>query len=313
MNKKGSDEMSVAAVVVTYNRRELLFKQIEMVVNTQTYKVDEYYIIDNASTDDTQRSVESYAEACPIKITYCKLPENIGGAGGFNYGMKKAYQDGHDWIILMDDDGRPYDELCFENMFNYISNHMVNPEEMYLINSLVLFNEKVLSFGLDHIDDRDRITTLSEDGKTIQNLVNPFNGAFVSKGLIRAIGFPNKDFFIKGDEYDFTRRSIAAHAHVFTVLESRYFHPKVLESKNKKIMGRMVHVHIEAPWKEYYTIRNYVYSSCQLKQPIDGLLYLFLRIYCVFNCKCKKIETLKMIIKGYSDGKKGVLGPVIRP
>lgn len=305
--------MSVAAVVVTYNRRELLFKQIKSIVEEQTLKVDEYYIIDNASSDDTQKCVNVYAVDSPVKISYVQLPINIGGAGGFNYGLKKAYEDGHDWIVLMDDDGRPYDKFCLEKMFAYIKSYRLSFNDMYLINSLVLFNEKILSFGLNHIEDRDKILQLSLDGETIPNLVNPFNGACVSRGLVKAIGYPNKEFFIKGDEYDYTRRAIAASAHVFTILASRYFHPKVMGSKNKRILGRMVSVHIEAPWKEYYTIRNYVYSSLQLNKKKDALLYLLLRIYCVFNCKCKKIDTLKMVLKGYVDGKKGILGPIVRP
>ena len=85
--------MRIAAVVVTYNRKELLFKQIVDVVENQSFKVDEYYVIDNNSTDDTEVSVLQYSKCSPVKLTYVKLSNNVGGAGGFYYGLKKAFED----------------------------------------------------------------------------------------------------------------------------------------------------------------------------------------------------------------------------
>ena len=38
-----------------------------------------------------------------------------------------------------------------------------------------------------------------------------------------------------------------------------------------------------------------------------------LKIIGIFVCKCNKIESLKMIIKGYRDGRKGKLGNTILP
>lgn len=255
--------MSVAAVVVTYNRRKLLFQQIENVVYHQKYKVDEYYIIDNCSSDDTEERVEEIRETVPIKITYVKLENNVGGAGGFYNGVKRAYENGHDWIVLMDDDGRPYDELCFSEVMDYIARNSLDSEGEFLINSLVLNKDNLLSFGLKRIDDVEEIKKLSQDGECIENLVNPFNGTFISKGLVKKIGFPNKDFFIKGDEVDYNRRAINSEARVFTLMSSKYFHPRLDNVKIMNFFGRRVKVYIEAPWKEYYAVRNFTYSARQ--------------------------------------------------
>lgn len=40
-------------------------------------------------------------------MEYLRLPENIGGAGGFNMGMKRAYVDGADLVWVSDDDAYP--------------------------------------------------------------------------------------------------------------------------------------------------------------------------------------------------------------
>lgn len=305
--------MRIAAVVVTYNRKELLFKQIVDVVENQSFKVDEYYVIDNNSTDDTEVSVLQYSKCSPVKLTYVKLTNNVGGAGGFYYGLKKAFEDGYDWIILMDDDGRPYDDKCFSSIVEFIKGNSLNASDLHFINSLVLFTEDTLSFGLNHIEKYKDIIKLSEDGLTIKGFVNPFNGACVSKGLVGKIGFPNKDFFIKGDEYDYTLRALGANANVVTLLTSRYFHPKVMAASNRKILGRVVHVHMEAPWKEYYTIRNFTFTMRQIGKPFDCWKYLLLRFYCLFVFKCDKIKTAKMIIMGFLHGLRGHLGPIVKP
>ena len=42
----------VSAVIVTYNRKKLLYENIKMLL-CQTYKIDKIYVVDNCSTDGT--------------------------------------------------------------------------------------------------------------------------------------------------------------------------------------------------------------------------------------------------------------------
>ena len=303
---------SIAAVVVTFNRKALLSQQVSSVVEDQTLKVDEYYIIDNNSNDGTEDYINSITPKCALKITYIQLQENVGGAGGFYYGIKKAYEDGHDWIILMDDDGRPYDNNCFKAVFDYVSDNSLNPQEPYFINSLVLCDDNTLSFGLNHENIVTSIVQMSDQG-IVKNLVNPFNGTFLSRGLVDKIGLPIKDFFIKGDEYNYTLRAVASGAIVFTLLSSRYFHPKQANVRNSKIFGRNVHLCIEAPWKEYYQVRNFTYTSLQMGRRIDIFYFYALHMYCALIFKCPKITTFHMITKGLCDGLRGKLGKRVNP
>ena len=90
-----------AAVVVTYNRKEKLINCIESLLR-QTPEKPEILIIDNASTDGTHEEIQKYINSGVIK--YFNTGENLGGAGGFAYGIKKAYKMGFKYIWLMDDD-----------------------------------------------------------------------------------------------------------------------------------------------------------------------------------------------------------------
>ena len=103
---KPMDEIKdrVAAVVVTYNRAEML-RQCLMSLQKQTMPCD-ILVVDNASTDDTQALVQRAAQH-DASIFYRNTGENLGGAGGFNFGMRWAVEAGYAFVWVMDDDCFP--------------------------------------------------------------------------------------------------------------------------------------------------------------------------------------------------------------
>lgn len=105
----------ITAVIVTYNRKELLSQNIEMLLK-QTITFDSIIIVDNCSDDGTYE----YLKKCgwtKAPFIYLRTETNIGGAGGFYTGVKAAYEAGADWIVLMDDDGRMADERTMEILY----------------------------------------------------------------------------------------------------------------------------------------------------------------------------------------------------
>ena len=63
------DKETVCAVVVTYNRKELLLECLES-LRSQSYTLDAIYLIDNASTDKTPESLlnNGFINEIPQKI-----------------------------------------------------------------------------------------------------------------------------------------------------------------------------------------------------------------------------------------------------
>ena len=82
--KKVSNTKKVIAVIVTYNRKELLKESINALLK-QNYKNLRILIIDNNSTDGTKEHISE--ELKNENVIYENTGENLGGAGGFNYGM----------------------------------------------------------------------------------------------------------------------------------------------------------------------------------------------------------------------------------
>lgn len=95
---------TVCAVVVTFNRRDKVTRVVDHVL-AQSRQPDLVLVIDNASTDDTQEALARYAG--DERVSVVALPTNTGGAGGFSAGMARAYEQGHDFVWIMDDDCYP--------------------------------------------------------------------------------------------------------------------------------------------------------------------------------------------------------------
>ena len=73
----------IACIVVTYNRKELLFNCIQHICN-QSYRPETIYVIDNASTDGTLEMADKMKKiAQGLNFKYVRLEKNLGGAGGF--------------------------------------------------------------------------------------------------------------------------------------------------------------------------------------------------------------------------------------
>jgi GT2 family glycosyltransferase len=94
----------VVALVVTYNRKELLVECLRALLN-QWQRLQKILVIDNGSTDGTGELLAETGLLSEHVILYHRLPQNLGDAGGFEAGMRLAYEElDWDWIWLMDDD-----------------------------------------------------------------------------------------------------------------------------------------------------------------------------------------------------------------
>jgi len=92
--------MNISIVMPVYNAREYIKETIASVIN-QTYLKWELIIVDDASTDDTVKLIESDIAIDP-RIKLVKLETNFGApAGPRNRGIKTAV---YDWIAFIDSD-----------------------------------------------------------------------------------------------------------------------------------------------------------------------------------------------------------------
>ena len=85
MEERGRTPGRVVAVVVTYERLELLRESLTAVLG-QTRTPDAVVVVDNASTDGTADAVATEFPS----VDLFRLRVNTGGAGGFSAGLERA-------------------------------------------------------------------------------------------------------------------------------------------------------------------------------------------------------------------------------
>ena len=92
--------MQIAIVTINYNSAENTIKLLESLKN-QTNKEFEVIVVDNNS-NDVNRLMDY--QTSKTNIIYLKNDRNLGYSGGNNIGIKKALENGADWILLLNND-----------------------------------------------------------------------------------------------------------------------------------------------------------------------------------------------------------------
>lgn len=229
-------------------------------IANQTFKPHTVFIIDNASTDGTQQSVEDSGycntTVSGIHFKYIRLKTNQGGAGGFYAGMKKAYESEEEFeaIWVMDDDGLP-DKHCLENLVAYLG-------QFDYICPLVLSSENNQELAFSYKDSFLKEAMLQDGDTLIHGFGCPMNGILFSRKLVKTIGYPIPELFIWGDEINYTLRAHKAGFTDITVVNAVHFHPKNRMSSEKTLFNQTV-ITVKDYWRGYCFFRNQVYNDRQ--------------------------------------------------
>ena len=215
--------MSVGIVLVTYNRAQLLTQALKSLC-AQTYRRDvALYIIDNASTDNTAAVIRPFLQD---NIHYICNQRNIGGAGGFPLGAKIAFQAGHEWVWLMDDDIVCASD-CLEKLLNYPHEKVLMParedREGHLSEFSALHYDLTNPFRIrpkrlrviDKYKSRDKLPELLN----IENF--SFEGVLIHHSVIDKVGLPFAEYFISGDDVDYAIRILRHNFKIFLVREAK--------------------------------------------------------------------------------------------
>lgn len=308
-----AENMRFFTAVVTFNRKELLLQNINAQLR-QIVLPELILIIDNHSTDGTFDYLSEQKVLNNPIIRYFNTGENLGGSGGFDYAMRKAFELGADVVCLMDDDGRPMDKLTFRNAMKVINRDSVNTRP-FLLNSIVLCDQEHVTFPY-----RGIIRTYAEMQKISSDHVcegygSPFNGTFLNRKLADYIGYPIAAFFIKYDEIEYFQRSCSSGAYVGVIDDSRYFHPASSEYETKKVFGKTFINNYEAPWKEYYSFRNSQFLNLMNGESKMRIFARYLlRIFGLYLFDIPDRKTVKAFIReGMRDAFDGNLGKNIEP
>jgi rhamnopyranosyl-N-acetylglucosaminyl-diphospho-decaprenol beta-1,3/1,4-galactofuranosyltransferase len=236
---------TVAVVVVTYNRADLLGRMLDGLA-AQTHEPDAVIVVDNASTDHTRAVLDADRG---LDLQRLHLEVNTGGSGGFRAGVEAAYDQGHDRIWLMDDDVVPapdclavlmaQDEACLMAVREDTRGHLVEKAA----------TDFDLSRPWSMRPKRASVETTYGERSAMPERVEidavAFEGFLVRREVVAAVGLPDDSFFIFYDDVDFAFRARRAGFRIWAVRDAVLVRQLDFDQR-----------YALETWKGYYMYRN---------------------------------------------------------
>lgn len=251
----------IAAVVVTHDRVAQLRLTVERLL---AEPIANLIVIDNATRDMTAPWLATLDDP---RLLVHRTRTNVGGAGGFSLGMQLARDlTDADWIVVMDDDGRPAPGAlsAFRRMdpqgWDAIGAAVFHPDgricEMNrpyrnpfwrLPEFLSTLARMPLGQGRKGFHLADRAYAGHAPVREVD--MSSFVGLFLSRAALIRAGLPDPRLFIYGDDQLYTLRMRLAGLRIGFAPQIRFEHETTALQGRKGVVLRPL-------WKVYYMYRN---------------------------------------------------------
>lgn len=282
----------VMAIVVTYNRKELLQECITALLN-QNYDNCDILVIDNNSIDGTEELIKTKFRN--PKVHYINTGANLGGAGGFNFGMKEAYNIGCDYMWIMDDDCI-VNEDSLEKLLE--ADKKLNGDYGFLSSKVLWKDNTICTMNIQKKRFSRWLTNFEKNMQPIA--MASFVSLLVKTSVVEEMGLPIKEFFIWTDDWEYTRR-------ISRKYKSYFISDSVVIHKSKDNRGANIATVDDRLERFKYLYRNDV--VLYRREGIKGWILLYIRI-CIHKfriIKSKKLDKrdrIKIINQAIEEGKK---------
>lgn len=240
---------NVGIVVVTYNRLTLL-KEAIGALKQQTYKDFKIIVVNNGSTDGTQEWLSLQVDIFTIS------QDNIGGAGGFFTGMKYVAEHDFCFAWIMDDD-----VVCHPNALEELLKayhvrkgigfvcSLVRGIDGRPMNTPVISNKMKTSAYSDLLDYVDKYALVGVKESTFVSVLIPTE-------IIRKEGLPIKEYFIWGDDSEYTER-ISMRYPCYVACRSIVVHKRAIQ----EALSFSRETNSDRLRNYFYMFRNQAYTS----------------------------------------------------
>lgn len=240
----------VNAVVVTYNRKKMLVECLNAVLN-QTFPVEKITLVDNASTDETKKYLKQKGLLNNPKLRYIRLKENLGGAGGFYYGLKLSQGQGYDWAWVMDDDVIPEKNSLKELIISL--NNLSKEKISFLASSVYGKNGEFMNVPtINEFSEKNGYPSWYKylDEGIVSIKAATFVSLLINYDAISSVGLPIKDYFIWGDDSEYTQRLVTFYGKAFFVGKSKVLHKRI-NAKSLSIFNFDDKNRLKMVWRMY--------------------------------------------------------------
>ncbi len=213
--------MEVIALVITHNRLDSLQRCITA-LEAQHSAPGRVLVVDNGSSGETGRWLERVVDSSPLSITVLPLPTNVGGAGGYERGLRLlGHENVDDMVWLLDDDAYP------------------EPTALQILLQHVVPGDRILASAVLDPDthrpdlvNRRRVVGTREVPITEQEYQREsicidsggFVGLLFPLRLVKSVGVPIRQFFLWFDDTEYCLRCRSKGIPILLVPGSQILH-----------------------------------------------------------------------------------------
>lgn len=292
----------VGIVICNYNKRDYVLQCIQSVLESKMQDFD-VYVVDNASEDNSAEAIQKeYGD----KVELIVNEENLGGSGGFNAGLRRALENGHKYLVCLDNDVI-VDENAIEELYNFLEN---NPDVGMVGSKVYNMNNPdiVQQFGIK-IDFKDycvesKYVNYIEDGSMPEVTYSDSVAAcslMIRSSVVREIGVMPEEYFLYWDDIEWGYRCNLAGYKVASYGKSKVLH--AMGAKKESVNT----------FPTYYAWRNWItfFIKYTPEEKLEEMTKAFLGT--IFNIVYESLyrgqkNRMQTVMYAYDDALHQVLG-----
>lgn len=234
----------IFTVILNFQSGKFLLKCVGSVLKTDSLPL-EIIVVDNASTDESVRMVETQFR----KVKIIRNVKNLGFAGGNNVGIRYALKNNADYIFLLNPDATIETNTIsnlLETMEKGGQSGIVGPKICSPDGKIWSCGGKVdikrFTAGLIGFGEKDRA---QYNNKKEADFISG-TAMFIAREVFEKIGFLTEDYFLYYEDVDFCMRAKKSGFKLYFSPHSVVYHDWSF------VVGR------KSPQKDYFMARNHL-------------------------------------------------------
>lgn len=173
---------------------------------------------------------------------------------------------------------------------------------------------KIFKYIRRNLSEKEHSITLEKENRRYGVVpVAPYGGLFICKKILDLIGYPNEEFYLYGDDHEWSYRITKNGGKIYLILDSKIDDLELSWHipQNKKQTSFSI-ISEANPFRVYYSVRNRVFF--EVRNLVDNKLIYWINVgvYVLLIALVSR-KNLKLIVRAIKDGYYGKLGIRIKP
>ena len=259
----------VSLITIDYNSPQYTLALVES-LKSSTYSNWELIIVDNAQNDEAARLLSDLGS----NIRFYTAPQNLGFAGGNNYGVEQAKGD---YFFFINNDTEVTPELIGQLVSRMQSNErigLISPKIKFFETNLIQYAGYT---ELSKTMRNEAVGSKQEDNDQYQSLIRtPFaHGAamMTSRTVVEQIGMMPELYFLYYEEMDWSEIIKRAGLEIWVDQSAVIYH------KESMSIGKL------NPLKTYYLSRNRILFSRRNNPLLRNIFFVLYSYFIVLPLK----------------------------